>query len=50
MRVFYRILEIIFEPFKWLKSETLYDKISKFFTNYPFLIYLLSILLTYLIF
>ena len=50
MKVFNRILEIIFEPFKWFSSEKVCEKLNRFFNKNTFIIYVLAFVLTYIIF
>ena len=50
MKVFNRILEVIFEPFKWFSSEKVCEKLNRFFNKNTFIIYVLAFLLTYIIF
>ena len=50
MGILNRILEIIFEPFKWINLKAVSEKSAKFFTKYPFIIYILAMIITYCIF
>ena len=50
MKFLSRVFELIFEPFKWISSEKLFDKIAKFFSKNQFFIYIIAFIITYLIF
>jgi hypothetical protein len=50
MKIINRILEIIFEPFKWFGSGKVCEKLNRFFNKNTFIIYVLAFILTYIIF
>lgn len=50
MNILNRILEIIFEPFKWVNLKIVSEKVTKFFIKYPFIIYILALIIAYFIF
>lgn len=42
MKIFKKIIKIIFTPFRYLASYDLGTKIEKFFAHHPFMYYLLA--------